>query len=132
MFNRYLPIYCPIPVLGSGLGPLPEIIPGARVGTGYVGLGETPGARVGWTNGAGVGTLGHSGTSQHASLGSTTILQPSGRLLKEGHLNKKNKLISKIPYLKVIQFLVCKHFCIFLLEKAMLMLILCYRFFLFD
>lgn len=91
-------------MLGSGLGPLPEIIPGARVGTGYVGLGETPGARVGWTNGAGVGTLGHSGTSQHASLGSTTILQPSGRLLKEGHLNKKN-IISKISYLKIIQFL---------------------------
>lgn len=116
-------------MLGSGLGPLPEIIPGARVGTGYVGLGETPGARVGWMNGAGVGTLGHSGTLQHASLGSTTILQPSGRLLKEGHLNKKNILISKIPYLKIIQFLVCKHFFFFLLEKAMLMLILCYRFF---
>lgn len=99
-------------MLGSGLGPLPEIIPGARVGTGYVGLGETPGARVGWTNGAGVGTLGHSGTSQHASLGSTTILQPSGRLLKEGHLNKKK--ISKIPNLKNIQCLICIH-CLFFL-----------------
>lgn len=110
-------------MLGSGLGPLPEIIPGARVGTGYVGLGETPGARVGWTNGAGVGTLGHSGTSQHASLGSTTILQPSGRLLKEGHLNKKN-IISKISYLKIIQFLYVNLYLN--LKKPLLMPILCF------
>lgn len=105
-------------MLGSGLGPLPEIIPGARVGTGYVGLGETPGARVGWMNGAGVGTLGHSGTLQHASLGSTTILQPSGRLLKEGHLNKKNILVkfltlrsSSFLYVNIFAFFYWKKLC---------------------
>lgn len=93
ILNSDKPIYCPIPELGSGLGPVPDMTPGARVGTGYVGLGETPGAMVGWKNGAGVGTLGQLGTSQHGSFGSTTILQPSGRLLKEGHLQKKKKKI---------------------------------------
>lgn len=68
-------------MLGSVFGPVPEIIPGARAGTGYVGLGETPGAIVGRT-------LGQSGTLQQASFGSTTIVHPSGRLLNDGHLKE--------------------------------------------